>query len=302
MKKWKKKKNKPPKPKAIQLVIGVDSTAIRSAPVETQTNTPTIAQPRRAAARGRSGQGFWPGWLKGWKLLVEIGGLVGLLIAVYALRPVLSATLFDTNDGNTGAQVSVTDNGMSILGVSTQCITNKVIFSNRFTLELDNYALVNAYSVPHVRSGESFAVTCVFGWSMWMKSSDGFFALGDVQPGVQTLGIGFYVNNGVPALMRTGGAPQAVVSDLVGYSNYPVTAIDGSLLVRYHRPFSWFQQDKIIHVIACNQGGEKIRWRIAPESEPVIPDVDPRLLMAAGIKTTGFKVTARVRQMGGVLE
>ncbi len=133
---------------------------------------------------------------------------------------------------------------------------------------------------------------------MWMESSDGFFALGDVQPGVKTLAIGFYIKNNTPSLMSTGGRPQGVISDLVGYSNYPVTAIDGTLIVRYNWPFPWFQQQKIVHVIASNQGGAKLKWRIAPESEPVIPDVDPKLLRAAGIRTTGFKVIASGSKSG----
>jgi hypothetical protein len=34
----------------------------------------------------------WPTWAKGWKLFLEACTLVGLAIAVYALRPILSVT------------------------------------------------------------------------------------------------------------------------------------------------------------------------------------------------------------------
>jgi hypothetical protein len=206
------------------------------------------------------------------------------------MRPVLSVSSFGTSDkfGDYGVRISITDNGAPIRTVTVQCVTNKVVFAEKFTLELERYALIDEYSVSDVKPGESFTADCLFGWAMWMKSSGGFFALGGITPGIPTLGIGFYITNGIPSLMVTGGSPRAVTSDLVGLSNYRVTGIDGSLIVRYSWAWSWFRQEKTIHVIGAttNKG---VEWRVGPKSEPIIRD---------GRMPGGFKVTAKGPEKG----
>ncbi len=264
-KKNKKDKPKPPNPNA-------DSISARNGSAEPQINTLPTVQAQQVKQSERNRLGLWPAWLKGWKLFVEVATFVALVLAFYALRPILTAVGLDNKEGSNSVSVTVTDSGMPISHVSAQCITNKVVFADKFTLELHRYLLVNQYSVPDVKSGESFNIECPMSWSMWMGKEDGFFAFGGVIPGVPTVGIGFFTNNGNPALMSPSGRVRLVTSDLVGYANYPVTAVDGTITVRYQWKFSWFPQEKLVHVVGSAYGDEKVMWRVAPESEPVAPD------------------------------
>ncbi len=179
---------------------------------------------------------------------------------------------------------------MSIRGVEAQCVTNKVVFADRFTLEFDKYVLQKKYSVPGVTSGESFVADCNFAWSMLMNAADGYFIFGGASPGFkspgQQLGIPFRLKDGLPSpVAGSRGEAMAVDSDFAGYTAYPTTGIDASFLVFYAWPWSWVRQERIFHVIASQGGGrEEIRWRSAPRSEPIIPD---------GAQPNGFKVTAK---------
>jgi hypothetical protein len=227
----------------------------------------------------------WKQWATGWRLLLGLLTVLGTLLAVYGLRPVLSVTLLSTSrlHPSLGTAASITYSGMTgIKKVTVQCVTNKVVFDGPYTLELINYALINEYSVPDVQNGESFMADCFFAWSMYMGSANGFFTLGTIRPDIiqtQTLGIPFGVKDGMLTPTASGGQPKAITSNLVGYSNRQATDVDGSIIVRYEWPWSWFRQQRIIHIIA-SRTGQGLSWRVAPKSEPVIPD-------------SGFKVTVK---------
>jgi hypothetical protein len=178
---------------------------------------------------------------------------------------------------------------MTIKHVTVECLGNKAIFADRFTLILNRYELSKEYSVPDMEPGESFTANCAEEWSLYMKSDEGFFAFGDVGPDVHApaLAIGFYVKDGRPTLMYPSGPPSFVVSDLFGYLNHPVTAIDGTVIVRYRWPASW-KQERRIHIIASRKK-KVLEWRVAPKSEPTIPEAP-----IAG----GFTVTANGGRKG----
>jgi len=195
----------------------------------------------------------------------------------------------DTSDlhGNYGAKVVINNTGTKIKNVTVQCVSNKVIFEDKTTLVLNRYALINEYAVPDVATGESFTADCNFGWSLWMNDIEGLFILGGGGiAGVPELGIGFRLNNGNPSLIYTGGAPKSVTADFAGYSYSQVTAIDGSYIIHYNLPLSWFRQQKIIHMIA-RRHDEGLKWRVAPVSEPTIADI---------VQGNGFRVTATGNQ------
>jgi hypothetical protein len=187
--------------------------------------------------------------------------------------------------GDDTARITVTNIGVGvpIRGVSARFVTNKVVFDNRFTLRLQHYIVFDAYSAPTVASGESFTVGCHLTWSMWMNDvGSGFFAFGEVRPDTTALAIGFTFKNGILTLDNTGGKTQIRMFGAFGFKRYPVTAVDGNLIVRYNWPFSLFPCEKIIHVIGTAYDGAT-RWRLAPESEPTV--LDAKL-------PGGFSVTA----------
>jgi hypothetical protein len=188
-----------------------------------------------------------------------------------------------------GAKASITTSSMKITDVTVQCASNKVVFDDRFTLDLRRYVIIDKYAVPDVAPRESFTADCNFAWSLWMRSTDGFFILGGGRPGVPELGIAFYLTNGLPTLINPSGTPTAVKSDLVGYSSSPVIGIDGSFVIRYSWPMSWFRHRKAIHMIASRDSQGKLSWRVAPESEPIISDA---------ALPNGFTVTAKGPDMG----
>jgi hypothetical protein len=193
-------------------------------------------------------------------------------------------TSLNTSDSfkDDGAKITITNSGLTIRNVKVQCVSNKVIFQDKYTLELNRYALINEYSVPDVTTGESFTADCNLAWTMWIGKADGFFMLGTGTAGKPDVGIEFWFINGRPTLPVNGGAPRLVTTDFIGYSYSQITAIDGSYIILYSWPFSWLQQQKTIHAIARrNNGG--IKWRVAPASEPIIADV---------VRGDGFKITA----------
>ena len=63
---------------------------------------------------------------------------------------------------------------------------------------------------------------------------------------------------------------------LVGYTMYPITRVDGSYIISYKWPWSWFTHSKTIHMIGT-ETTDGIRWRAAPESEPVIADANNQM-------------------------
>ena len=257
-----------------------------------QTDKPAAPQPQKAKQREAYGiKGLLPSWLMGYKLLVEMGGLLALAITIYLFLPVLSVTSLGTSEvwGDNGAKISISVGGIPIRAVTVQCVTNKVVFVDKYSLELQRYIASDQYSVSDVRSGESFTVDCTFAWTMWMKGNQGLLALGNPRLGAQDIGIEFFVTSGGdPILKETKSAPKLFIAyDLTGYSYYPITGIDGTVIIRYDWPWSWFRHERIVHLIAF-KGIRGIEWRVAPQSEPPIPS--PR--------NRGFTVLARGPQKG----
>jgi hypothetical protein len=228
-----------------------------------------------------------PVWARGWKLGLEIGTLVGLVITFYALRPILSATssVGTGIDGIYGVKITVAEAGISMKDVLVQCVSNKVIFDNRFTLQLNKFVSVDEYSVGDVSAGESFTVNCTFAWSMWDKTDgQGMLILGRPTVGRPNLGMTFQYVNGVP--MATSRCPIAITvgfADAVRYKNHEITGVDGSFVIRYRWPLLPFHQTKIIHMIESLGPENGIKWKVAPASEPVMPDAQ---------RIDGWKMTA----------
>jgi hypothetical protein len=175
---------------------------------------------------------------------------------------------------------------MKIKDVKVRCVTNKVIFENRDTLVLSRFTVIDEYSVSDVAPGESFTADCNFTWSLWTKPTDGFFLMGAGIPGVPgvpgtpQLGIPFLFKNGLPHLMPGAPLPAKFMPNFAGYSSSQVTAVDGYFIVLYTWPLRWLQQERIIHMIA-RRSDDILKWRVAPNSELIIPDA-----------TDGFIVTA----------
>ena len=213
--------------------------------------------------------------MSGWRLFAELGGF-GLILALYALRPVLSVSSLDSSDlhATNGAKVLITNSGMRISNVKVQCVTNKVVFKDLHTLSFDRFAVINEYSVPDVGTGESFTGDCNFAWSMWTKPTEGFFLLGGGTASAPQLGITFLLNNGNASFPPGVASPAMIRPDFTGYAYNQVTAIDASFIVLYTWPVSLSRRTRIIHMIAQRANGD-IKWRVAPESEPVIPGARP---------------------------
>jgi hypothetical protein len=289
-KKKKKHKQNPRKPKAkpprnlrvtvqeprnetVPLLIDTRATQLEAHPAPLLGNQTSAAPP---ASR----------WKKGWVWLVKVATVIALLIAFYVLRPVLSAVETDMNPGDTLINLTVTNSGQTPANaIIVHCRVNKVVFMDKFTLELQNYSLWKAYSVNDLKSRESFIAECPTGWTLWMNNKDGFFALGPPNEGPSgALGIGFYFTNGMANLRNRGGTPEFVKSDLKDYTEFSMTSIDASVVIDYSWRFSPLKQEKIIHVVGDSYGGQKIMWRLVPDSEPLIPD--------GPIAASGFKIVA----------
>ena len=114
-------------------------------------------------------------FVTGWRLILELVTFVGFPIALYALRPVLSITSLEPSDlhGNNGTKASVTVSGSKIRDVTVQCVTNKVIFDDTYTLAFSRFVLLDEYSVSDVGTGESFPADCNFAWELWRKQEIG---------------------------------------------------------------------------------------------------------------------------------
>jgi len=243
-----------------------------------------------------------PIWRRGWAITAEICTVVALGIALYMLRPILSVTSFTGTgtDNAYGVKATVADTGISpIRDVKVQCVTNKVIFDNSFTLAFNNFVSWEEYSVGNLKSGESFTANCTFAWSMWEKSDRGMLILGHGTPGKRSLGVTYQYVNGTP--MPTSSGPAILIvgfEDAIHYQNRQLTTVDGSFIVQYKWRLWPFQQTTIIHMIESPGPEEGIRWRVAPASEPVIPDAPAQ---DRGWKMTGDSNSAQfaVTMKGG---
>lgn len=217
---------------------------------------------------------FWPWWLQGKALLLEICAFASVFLAIYALRPVLSFSSATPSErhGVYGARVLVTHNGWNIRDVSVECFTNKVLFGDKYSLAFDRFVLLDEYSVSNVKSGEPFPADCAFAWSFWTKPEDGIFIYGDASPGNLQMVIPIvFRGDGLPMLKPGSPLPAATKVDVAGYAYSQVTAVDGTFVIRYRWPYTpWFQQ-YIVHV-AARRHNDELKWRVAPESEPIFVD------------------------------
>jgi hypothetical protein len=176
---------------------------------------------------------------------------VGLPMALYALRPVLTPTVAASDlHGNSGAKASITVTGTGIRNVTVQCVTNKVIFDDNFTLELNRYALIDEYNVSDVAVGESFSADCGFSWSIWVNGREGLFVFGELTPAVKVLGIPFRIKGDQLSPGVSGATPMGVTSVEVttpsfsGYRRDATTEVDGSFIVRYSACFAGLRKKK----------------------------------------------------------
>jgi hypothetical protein len=266
-------------------------------PHESHSGSPLRAQPPPRTSLVN----VWPAWAKGWKLLVEISAIIALLLAYYTIRPILSVTnsVGTGIDGTYGVKATVTETGTSpVKDVRVQCVTNKVIFDDKFTLEFEKFISVDEYSVGDMKAGESLTANCTFAWSMWEKSDQqGVLVLGYPTLVKPNVGITYRYDRGAPVM--TGNWPTAVTfpfGDAIRYQKHKLTAVDGSFVVRYRWWLSPFWQTKTIHMIESPGPEEGIRWRVAPASEPVIQDAPSQVdgwKMSVRSNNTEFALTMR---------
>ncbi len=221
--------------------------------------------------------------------------LVGLVIAVYALRPVLSVGSLNPSDlhAANGAKASITVTGTGIRDVKVKCVTNKVIFDDRDTLAFNRFTSIDEYAVNDVGAGESFTADCNFVWSWWKGQADNLFLMGGGSPGKPQLGIAFTLKDGLPVLIPGSPLPATVIPALGSYSAARVTAVDGDFIVTYKWALFWFYQERLIHMIA-QWNGDELKWRVAPNSEPVIPTPNGGFIVTAnGPPEGGWGVTMK---------
>lgn len=192
------------------------------------------------------------------------------------MRPVLSVTSFGLLDPE-GAErgqvkVTITNTGMATTGVSVQCIVNKVVFEDKYTLELHHFVVMKEYQVPNVGSGESFTVDCNFIWSFWKNSgiNTGFFLLGPGASGVSQIAIPVAFRGGIPYRIPGTPLPAVTIPDLYGFPHSRVTQVDGTFLVHYRWPLG-YEQERPIHIVA-ERRSEELIWHAAPSSEAIVPD------------------------------
>jgi hypothetical protein len=205
-----------------------------------------------------------------------------LAIALYALRPILSVASYSGTgaDGSWGAKAIVAVTGSDISDVSVKCVTNKVIFEDKFTLDFIRFATVEEYSVGRVKAGESFTAQCLFAWSMTEKDGQGMLVLGDPRPWrpIPKLGVTYKYLNGTPVI--TSPVPAAVYpgfGDTISVRHYKLTGVDGTFVIRYRSRIPPFRQSSSVHMIEGPFGTDTVTtWRIAPAGEPVIPDPPPQ--------------------------
>jgi hypothetical protein len=239
--------------------------------------TQAAAQPAKtqAAAQETHRSRFW--WFfTGWRLGLELITFVGLPIALYALRPILSVASLEPSDlhGNNGSKASITVSGTKIKEVKVQCVTNKVIFDDTYTLAFNRFVLVDEYAVSDVAAGESFPADCNFAWALWRKQNIGFFLMGTGTPGKPQLAIPLtFSEDGMPSIMPNAPLSSTVIPDFAGYTRAQVTAIDGQYVVLYKWSLFPILQRRVIHMIG-RRHDNSLKWHVTPNSEAIIPDAE----------------------------
>lgn len=211
-------------------------------------------------------------------MTLEILGLVGFLLAFYALRPVLSAiSVTGTGiDGIYGAKVEIVESGFPIRDVTVRCLTNKVIFDNSMVVTFERFLAIDEYSVGSVKSGETFTFNCTVAWSLWeMPDEQVALIAGYPTPGKPNLGVALQRKDG--ALSLIGPVPGAITftpQNMANYRSHRITGVDASAVIQYRWPFTRFRSEKTVHLVESLGPEDGIKWKIAPEGEPVLSDPD----------------------------
>lgn len=198
--------------------------------------------------------------------------VVAFLLAIYAVRPVFSVqSIGPRNPGAANPQLVVQLAGMPITDVSVHCITQKVIMGNKYTLELRNYADLDRYDLQNLSTEEPFTVNCPLAWTLLMGTTGGFFVLGAPVPNRTLLGFGFRLGGDLPVAIDQGRPKAVTIHDLLAYTPYYATAIDGIVEIRYRWRYTPFRQTKRIRVLGDGLNHPFI-WKVAPVSAPPIKD------------------------------
>lgn len=230
--------------------------------------------PRRKIAKNATTQvpAFWT---RGWKLLLEVAAVLGLLLAVYAYRPILQVTSIGSPPPHAdNVWLTITSSGFPISNVSVECVTTKVIMANEYTLELHRVAALDQYDVPEVKTGESFNVQCPLAWYLLQGGGLGYYIWGRPILFSPQMGIPFRLTTGLP-VATTNGRPMAITfSDLAGYQVFPPTAVEGIVIVHFKWKHTPFRQTKSFHTIGRRDGKGQFSWGSVPESQEAIPDAD----------------------------
>lgn len=220
--------------------------------------------------------------------------IAGIALAVYAIRPVLTASpqLPKIPSMPLNGRFLVTNTGLTpIRNVQVECRGNKVVFSEGHTFTLNGYVIMHEYEVPSVSSGESFVVSCPQEWHLYTTENHGVFYFGEMRRDMPPLVIDFSIDkSGRPTLTHPKTAMKGFY-DFAGYTDHPPTGIDASLIIRYEIPFFPGSYTKTIHAIAENTGGA-LSWRTAPFREPTIPDGRGTIR----VTSSGNKVTSGPRK------
>lgn len=225
------------------------------------------AQPRPTKGRMRL-------WLSRRIRKIEVIGIISLGLAIYMMQPVISSSSLTATgkDGQYGAKATFVYSAgqLPINDVAIKCITNKVIFENRYTADVSRFSSIEEYSVGRVQPGESFTAGCTFGWSMWTNRNEGVLLMGYPTLLTQHLGIKYRFNNGVPIVIPP--SPASIMFDFaaaMAHTLHPPTQVDGIFLISYK--WCYFRRSVRVHVIK-SPGINGTEWRIAPEREGVVAD------------------------------
>ncbi len=212
--------------------------------------------------------------VKGWKLLLQgVAVVVPLLLAVYVYRPILQVnSIGHPHPYSDNVSLTLTSSGFPISNVSVECVTNKVIMANKFTLELHHIATLDQYDVPEVKTGESFNIECPLQWYVVEGGGLGYYIWGRPDLSPHHMVIPFRLTKDLP-VATTNGRPMSVTfNDLSGYTVFPPTAVEGMITVRFNWKHTRFTQQRNFRVIGHPDNNGEFSWVSAPESQELIPD------------------------------
>jgi hypothetical protein len=215
---------------------------------------------------------------------VTLLSIIASAIGIRTAWPTLNASSLEPLSSKR-ARVEIHVGGLiPIHNIEAICQGNKIVFDNRHTLITNGFIKIDQYAVPTVNSGETFTLECPVAWSLHMNAREGIFSFGDLRQDHPPAVIEFTTNDGNVILKHPDGLPQSRWFDATTYVEHPVSGIDASLLVSYRLPtwlFGWTVH-KTFHLIAQSRN-DKLVWRIAPASEPTIPDgIDGMIIESHG--------------------